>query len=126
MRNTVLALLLAATPAAAFDVPSGQPIELQEVLIDEVESGTWLRFRFIAPDIARGGGSMTYETSEPDMQHLCDSFALPYMKDFDLTAQMIVISLADRPTEFGLADPDATQFFEAYRPEGTACIWEGL
>ena len=36
----------------------------------------------------------------------------------------IVISLSDRAVPFGEADPEATQFFEAYRVEGGACIWE--
>ena len=31
----------------------------------------------------------------------------------------IVISLADRPVPFGQPDPEATQFFEAFRPEGS-------
>jgi hypothetical protein len=60
------------------------------------------------------------------MQHLCDTTALPYMAEYDLTGDMIVISLSDRKTEFGVADPDATQFFEAYRPVDNLCIWEEL
>ena len=60
------------------------------------------------------------------MQYLCAAFALSYIEDFALEGQVIVISLAARETEFGQADPDATQFFEAYRPDGTSCIWEEL
>ena len=120
------AFAFCATPAFALDVPSGQPITLLEVLVDDLGHEVWLRFRFIAPQIARAGGSVTYETAEPDMQHLCDTLALPYIAEYDLTGQMIVISLADRITEFGAADPDATQFFEAYRVQDNACIWEGF
>ncbi|MEW9921467.1 DUF6497 family protein [Marimonas sp. MJW-29] len=126
MKALLAATLIAASPALAIDVPSGQPVELQEVLIDTVGEATWLRFRFIAPDIARAGGAVDYETAAQDITHLCDSFALPYIADFDLAADGIVISLADRATEFGTADPDATQFFEAFRAEGDVCIWEGL
>jgi len=38
----------------------------------------------------------------------------------------IIIVLSDREVEFGVADPDATQYFEAYRPEDGACFWEGF
>lgn len=113
-------------PAFAQDVPSGQPVELHEVLVDEVGTETWLRFRFVAPQIAREGGSITYVDAEPDMQHLCDKLALPYIDQYALSGDVIVISLSDRPTEFGQADPDATQFFDAYRPDGASCIWEPL
>ena len=34
--------------------------------------------------------------------------------------------LLSRAVPFGEAAPDATQFFEAYRVEGDACIWEAF
>ena len=120
------ALILAATPASAIDVPSGQSVELQEVLVDTIGAETWLRFRFIAPQIALEGGTVDYATAAEDMTHLCDTLAVPYIADFDLTGDVIVISLADRAVDFGTADPDATQFFEAYRVADNLCIWEGL
>ncbi|MEX3316042.1 DUF6497 family protein [Sulfitobacter sp. PS-8MA] len=113
-------------PAAAFDVPSGQPVELQEVLVEELGGETWLRFRFIAPQIAKGPDAIAYDLAAQDMAHLCDAVALPYMAEHALAGQMIVVSLADRPVAFGAADPEATQFFEAFRPKDNACIWEGL
>lgn len=115
-----------ASAAHAVDVPSGQPVELQEVLVDSVGDATWLRFRFIAPRIARAQGTFDLETVEGDMSHLCTSVALPYMADFDLSGDVIVISFADRETEFATPDPDATQLFEAYRPVNDVCMWEGL
>ena len=126
MKAVFLALFLAASPALAIDVPSGQPVELQEVLVDDVGGQTWLRFRFVAPEIARDGGSIDNEAAAPDMMHLCVSVALPYITQYDLDGQIIVVSLADRVTEFGVPDPDATQFFEAFRADGDTCIWEGL
>ena len=48
------------------------------------------------------------------------------MAEYALTGDMIVVSLADRETEFGQSDPDVTQFFEAYRPVDNTCIWEAL
>lgn len=122
----ILAAFLLATPALAVDVPSGQPVELHEVLVDDLGDEIWLRFRFLAPQIARDGGSVSYAAAEPDFMHLCETLALPYIAEFALTGDVIVISMADRKVEFGQPDPDATQFFEAFRPVDNTCIWEGL
>lgn len=121
-----LILTLAPLQALALEVPSGQKVALQEVLVEDIGGETWVRFRFLAPDIARKGGGVSYEQAAPDMAHLCAELALPYLREYALEGQMIVISLADRATQFGVPDPEATQFFEAYRPDGEACIWEGL
>ncbi|WP_241525734.1 DUF6497 family protein [Pseudophaeobacter leonis] len=117
-------------------VPSGQRVLLSEVLLDESPGALWARFRFVAPEIRRSdaveaaGGTdaaaMTFERSAPDMDHLCESLALEYLRQHDLAATMVVISLSDRPVTFGTQDPDATQFFEAYRPDGDSCIWEAF
>ncbi len=108
------------------EVPSGQPITLVEVLVDDTPGETWVRFRFLAPEIAETGGSVDYETAAADMDHLCGAFALSYMDSYDLEAIRVVISLSDRSVAFGESDPEATQFFEAYRPENGRCIWEEL
>lgn len=118
------AFILLATPAFALDVPSGQPVDLHEVLIDEVGTQTYLRFRFIAPDIATNDAALDVEATTLDMQHLCEDFALPYMVDYDLKGDSIVISLANQATEFGVPDPDTTQYFEAFTPVDNFCIWE--
>ncbi|MEM9639279.1 MAG: DUF6497 family protein, partial [Pseudomonadota bacterium] len=70
------------TALPALEVPSGQPVELYEVLIDEVGADTWLRFRFLAPEIARNGGSVDFAQAEPDLEHLCQAVALPYLAEF--------------------------------------------
>lgn len=126
MRKLLALLALIATPVIALDVPSGQPVELHEVLIDDLGDETWLRFRFIAPRISREAGEIDYEAAAGDMAHLCQSLALTYIADFELEGDVIVVSLADRPVEFGTPDPEATQFFEAFRPVDNTCIWEGL
>ncbi len=127
MRAALLSLtLLAATPAGALEVPSGQPVALQEVLVEELGEETWLRFRFIAPDISRAGADIGYEAAAGDMIHLCEMLALPYMAEYALKGDVIVVSLADRAVEFGVPDPEATQFFEAFRPVDNSCIWEHL
>lgn len=124
MIRLAFALLLAATPVWSFEVPSGQPVDLQEVLIDDLGDEVWLRFRFVAPKISRDDAMA--EANARDMLHLCEETALSYISDFELSGDVIVVSLADRPTEFGVADPDATQFFEAFRAENGSCIWEGF
>lgn len=121
-----LAFILAATTAQAVDVPSGQPVELQEVLVDQVSGETWLRFRFIAPQIARDTGAIDSVQAGPDMAFLCDTVAAPYIAQYELTGDVIVISMSDRRAEFGAADPDMTQYFELFRLNNNTCIWEGL
>jgi hypothetical protein len=118
------ALALLATPVAAVDVPSGQQIALYEVLIDEREAVTWLRFRFLAPQIAGGEGQIPYEVAGQDMQHLCKTVALPYIAEYTLSGDKVVISFMDRIVEFGESDPEATQYFESFRPENGVCMWD--
>lgn len=125
-RGCVLGLGVLASAASAqnLEVPSGQPITLSEVLVDDTPGDVWVRFRFLAPQIAEGGGTVDYNAAAADMDHLCGAFALPYIDSYDLEAVRVVISLSDRAVAFGESDPEATQFFEAYRPEGGRCIWE--
>jgi hypothetical protein len=120
------AFATASAAAQPVEVPSGESIELQEVLIDEVGVQTWLRFRFVAPYIARDTGAVDFAQVGADMTYLCDALAIPYMAQHALDGEVIVISLADRVTEFGVSDPEATQFFEAFRLSNDTCIWEGL
>lgn len=126
IRGCFLLFTLGATPVAAQldDVPSGQSLTLNEVLIDSVGGEDWLRFRFLAPQIARGAGDVTYVDAEGDFVHLCEHVARPYLADQGLSADVIVISLMDRPVEFGTTDPDATQFFEAFRIEDNRCVMD--
>lgn len=125
-RGCVSILLVAAMPVSAQQVPSGQQVTLSEVLVDAVGSENWVRFRFIAPEIAKSGGTVSYADAEGDFQALCDEFALSYISDFDLTADVVVISLMDRPVPFGTSDPAATQFFEAFRAQTDGCVWEAF
>ncbi|MFK7879777.1 DUF6497 family protein [Roseobacter sp.] len=110
----------------ALDVPSGQPIQLHDVLIDEVGSESWLRFRFLAPEIARDRGTISFAQAEPDLEHLCTQVALPYMAEFDIEAEIVSVVLLDKPVEFGVSDPEATQFNDVFRVNSGACVWEGI
>ena len=126
--SSVLALWSATGVLAGtlLPVPSGQPVELQNVMLDNNPGELWVRFRFIAPKIGSTVGRITYDVAAVDMAHLCDVLAVPYVARHKLEPARIVISFSDRVLEFGDAAPDATQFFEAYRLEETRCIWEGL
>lgn len=107
-------------------LPSGQSVEMFEVLVDKVGEEAWLRFRFLAPDIASDQNGLSFEAAQMDFEHLCAEVALPYLGEFDLAADVIVLTLLDRPVAFGEIDPEATQLIEAFRLRDGQCVWEGL
>ncbi|MCE8006203.1 DUF6497 family protein [Aestuariivita sp.] len=126
-RGCIFAALLGATQAGAetsFPTPSGQEVTLAEVLLDENPGALWVRFRFVAPDIAREGGATDVDSAMGDLQHLCDEIAVPYLSQHDISPSRIVISFSDRFVPFGQPAADATQYFELFSPENGACIWE--
>ncbi|WP_050526052.1 DUF6497 family protein [Pseudorhodobacter aquimaris] len=104
-------------------VPSGQPVTLQEMFWEE-GSDLVLRARFIAPLIARAGRALDHDTAVADMAYLCSSFVLPQLDAQQARRVQIILSLSDIALPFGQSDPDATQFFEAYRMDGDTCISE--
>lgn len=122
--RALAALALLATPLSAADVPSGQEAELHEVLVDAQDTTTYLRFRFLTPQIGAGAGQIDFDVAGTDMMHLCQTLALPYMAEYDLQGDKIVISFMDRITEFAQPDPDATQYFESFQPKNDTCIWD--
>lgn len=108
-------------------VPSGQALNFVETVAGVPgPGGLTVRFRFLAPGIARGAGTVSGEAVQEDMAYLCENYALPRLPDTGPRPEQIVISLMDRVVPFGEADPEATQFFEAYRIEDGTCIWEGF
>lgn len=110
---------------APIAVPSGQAVTLQDVIWNEVgPNGLTLRFRFVAPQIARDGGSVDPETASADMMALCNGFALPRIAEIGPQPGQVIISLSDRAVPFGETMPEATQFFEAFSIKDGACIWE--
>lgn len=115
----------AATDAAEFTAPSGQPLNIQEILVDNNPGELWLRMRFVAPEI-QGRDADSHDTSVEDMAWLCTHLAVPYIARHHLAPARIVISFSDRPVPFGKAAPQAVQFFEAYRFENGKCVWEAL
>ena len=111
---------------AAQDMPSGQSVTLHEVLVDTVSGENWLRFRFIAPSINKDVGGLAYDSAFEDIEHLCTEIAVPYIAEYDLKSDLVVVSIADQKNEFGETNPETTQFFEAFRVKNNICIWEAL
>lgn len=102
-------------------LPSGLEAQLQEMLWNEPGNGLVYRFRFVAPGLT---GQEDFETMMTDLEYLCNSYAVPRLSNIGPQPRQIVISVADRESEFGVIDPDVTQVFEAYRLDQGGCIWE--
>lgn len=110
-----------APAEGAIAVPSGREISLIDVITNAPgNDGATARFRFLVPGLSMDDVEATAE----DMQALCDSYALPRTLGTVPAPQQIVISLSAEAVPFGTAAPDVVQFFEIYRPENGACIWE--
>ncbi len=101
--------------ADGVEMPSGLSGYLQEIVEDE--GGNLYRFRFVADAFSKSVG---LEVVTADLEHLCAEFAAPQVPE----GARIVVSLADKPTEFGVASPGVAQVFEAFRAENGRCIWE--
>ncbi len=115
-------------PGFVIPVPSGQKISFLDVIRGEDSAvGTAVRYRFLAPGIARDKGDVVFSQAEEDMAVLCQDYVLPqiHATPGEMPDQIIIV-LSDRKVDFGVADPDATQYFEAYRPDDGACFWEGF
>ncbi|RAZ87663.1 DUF6497 family protein [Cereibacter johrii] len=107
-------------------VPSGQAVTLIDTIWNEPgPAGLTFRFRFLTPGIAAGGG-VDYDTAFSDMVALCESYVLPRVAEMVPPPAQVIVSLSDRPVPFGEADPDATQYFEAFSIRDGHCIWEAF
>lgn len=122
MIRGLIATLFLAAPAAAQTVPSGQPVVLWQVLWERVEGqGTQAILRFIAPGVARDGGTIDFDAAQADMDWLCETHGLPVAALPYARSDSIVVTLMDRAVPRGVTDPDASQFFALYRVESGAC-----
>lgn len=123
-----LPALAASTPAAfageadRVTLPSGLEAWLQEMLWDRPGGGLVYRFRFVAQDFITEGAD--FDVLRADLEHLCHAVALPRISNVGPEPSQVIISLANRASEFGVMDPDVAQIFEAYSVENGACIWE--
>lgn len=106
-------------------LPSGQVVTLIETIWNRAGPvGLVTRFRFLAPAINPETGTVPFEVASEDIAWTCQNFALAKVAEFGPMPSQIIISLEDREVPFGEADPEALQFFEAFRIEDGACIWE--
>jgi hypothetical protein len=106
-------------------VPSGQEVRFLDVIHGEPgPEGLTTRFRFVAPAIARDGGTVNVEAAQEDMAALCSGFALPRIANTGPQPTQIIIVLSDREVAFGETVPEATQYFEAYSLADGMCVWE--
>ena len=115
-------------PAWAADVivvPSGQDVTLLDVILNVPgPDGLTARFRFLAPQIARDGGTIDAETAAQDMDDLCNNYALNRISNTGPQPSQIIISMSDRDVPFGEDHPEATQFFNSYSIEDGSCVWD--
>ncbi|WP_179381193.1 DUF6497 family protein [Jannaschia marina] len=120
------ALALAAGPVAAQEqLPSGQALVLWEVVWERVAgTGTQAVLRFIAPGIAREGGTVDVEAAFEDLDWLCATHAVPLAELPASRADTVVVTLMDRPVPRGATDPEATQYFSVYSIENGECLPE--
>ncbi len=110
---------------AAIAVPSGQAVTLLDIIWNSIgPEGPAPRFRFVAPAIAKEGGSISYEVTEADLLDLCQSYVIGKLAEKGLAAPLVLVSIADRAVEFGVSDPEATQYFEAFTIDGSTCSRE--
>ncbi|WP_430464824.1 DUF6497 family protein [Tabrizicola sp.] len=110
---------------AAIVLPSGQSVTLIETLANsQGPQGLVVRFRFLAPEINRDTGSVDFQAAADDIAWLCENYALARVTGTTPMPSQIIISMEDRPVPFGEADPEAVQYFEAFRIEDGVCIWE--
>lgn len=106
-------------------LPSGQSVTLIETILNTPgPNGMVARFRFLAPQINPANGAVDLDTASNDIAWLCQNYALARVSDLGPIPSQIIVSLEDRAVPFGESDPEAVQFFEAFRIENGSCIWE--
>lgn len=111
-----------AEPLAQVETRSGLQAQFIETVQDKSSYGLTLHFRFVVPQIAVA--EVAFEQVSLDMEELCTGFALPRLPVIGPQPRQIVISLSSAETPFGVANPDVTQFFEAFSVQDGRCIWE--
>lgn len=117
-----MALAFAGGAAAQGALPSGQALVLWEVVWERVEgAGTQAVFRFIAPGIAREGGTVDADAAFADLDWLCATHAVPVATLPAAQADTVVVTLMDRPVARGVTDATATQYFGVYTVENGGC-----
>lgn len=129
MRSTHAFLVLVALAACQDDqaegpdveVPSGRELTFVDVITNAPgPAGAAARFRFLAPGLT----SDDAEAALADMQAVCDSFARERTEGMVPAPQQIIITFMSASVPFGEPSPDVVQFFQSFRTENGACVWE--
>ncbi|MEN8894437.1 DUF6497 family protein [Planktotalea arctica] len=124
-RSLLVLSVVAGTAASGqmpITLPSGQSVSFVEKRVD-LEADI-VRLRFVAPDLASPLTRPSFEDLSADLQMLCDDFGLNVvLKDAPVPAQ-IVVSLSSEPVEFGVANTDVEQVFEAFSVQNGTCMLE--
>mgnify|MGYP000336100748 FL=1 len=78
------------------------------------------RFRFVLPEIAQG---VTFEDLIDDLDFVCAQVAVPALTQAGSDVSQLVISVSAADVPFGEAS-EVVQYFQPFRRDGDACIWE--
>jgi len=127
MRGQTLALValaahLALPLRAEVALPSGLEAALLEGFVElQPDGARWGRFRYVMPALAEGAD---FDAVQQDFSALCEGQALPMLEAAGETGALVVVSLMDKPMEFGQSDPGTVQYFESFAIRDGRCIWE--
>jgi hypothetical protein len=127
MRGQTLALValaahLALPLRAEVALPSGLEAALLEGFVElQPDGARWGRFRYVMPALAEGAD---FDAVQQDFSALCEGQALPMLEAAGETVALVVVSLMDKPMEFGQSDPGTVQYFESFAIRDGRCIWE--
>lgn len=123
--GTLIAGCCLAMPASAdLVVPSGQALRVHDILWEDQAGQSTLVVRTLAPEIARGGPALSYDTVEADFDAICAAVALPVRALVGSQASHIIVVMMDRPVARGIPDTQATQFIAEFRVEDGRCMLE--
>ena len=78
------------------------------------------RFRFMVPEVGAGLG---FEDVLDDIEYVCAQVALPALTQSGSGVTQLVISVSAEEVPFGAAT-QVVQYFQPFRRDGDACIWE--
>lgn len=129
MLANLVVLPPAALAEARLHVPSGQYLLPYEALWeDHTNEGkvgeTWLVLRFLAPDIMRDGGKISFAAALPDMAYLCKKVGLALVAATGGGVDQIIVTLLDQPAVRGMRNKNVTKFMNAFRVVDGTCKWE--
>lgn len=121
-----------AFPAAAqqgLKVPSGQYILPYEFLWEDHRGPnekveTWLILRFLAPDIGKTEGKLSFDDVIDDLDRICTTVGLPVARLAGGAVDQVVVNLMNKPINRGQRDASITQYMNAYRIVGGRCTWD--